>query len=130
VDQSSREAIDIHQALSILSDRSNPENHSSSHDKDGGCCHGASAPQNAKQMGQTIDLMAETKNKEAEISGEEREKEEQRIKEERAKRRWEIHEELNSMTVQELLQAVFKAQQDRVATYKDYERYESSNDIL
>lgn len=125
--QTSQKGIDIQQALSILSDRTNPENHStSSHEKHGGgCgCHGDSAPQNAKQMGQTIDLLAKKSNEEGQekSSEEERQKEQQRIAEERAKRRQEIQEELKSMTAHDLLQAVFKAQQDRVATYKEYER--------
>ena len=121
----SSEGIDIHKALEILSDRhseSNASSHSHSHGK-GGCCHGA--PENAKNMGQIIDLMKIASNKVENSSQEERQKEEQRIKEERAKRRKEIHEQLSSMTATDLLKAVFTSQQDRVMTYKEYERYET-----
>ena len=118
----SSEGIDIHKALEILSDRHSESNASSHSHGKGGCCHGA--PENAKNMGQIIDLMKIASNKVENSSQEERQKEEQRIKEERAKRRKEIHEQLSSMTATDLLKAVFTSQQDRVMTYKEYERYE------
>ena len=118
---SSKDGIDITKALSILSDRSNPgESHS--HDKEGGCCHGDSIPENAKAMGQTIDMMAQAPSDVVQVSEEERKQEEQRLKEQREKRQKEIREELGSMTVKELLKAVFNTQEGRVATYKEYER--------
>jgi len=115
----SSEGIDIHKALEILSDRHSESNASSHSHGKGGCCHGA--PENAKNMGQIIDLMKIASNKVENSSQEERQKEEQRIKEERAKRRKEIHEQLSSMTATDLLKAVFTSQQDRVMTYKEYE---------
>jgi hypothetical protein len=72
-------------------------------------------------MGQTIDLMAQPKPNPQEESKEEQEKEALRIQHERAKRQAQIQQELNGMTDQELLQAVLNVQQDRVATYRDYE---------
>ena len=121
---SHQNGIDIHKALSILSDRANPDNDGGSDSKHSheNCCHGSKAPENAKEMGQTIDLMGSGSAEKVAISEEERQKEELRIKEERAKRREEILKQLNSMKVGDLLRAVLTAQQDRVATYKDYER--------
>lgn len=109
--------IDIQEALTILSARTEDPNHTHGHD---GCCHGARAPENAKDMGQTIDMAAPTPlPAPEEIMIEE---EQQKLGEERARRRQEIHVELERMKVRELLQAVMKAQQDRVAAYRDYER--------
>lgn len=107
--------IDINKALSILSARSDPSENTPNKNNDGcGCCHGSEIPKNAKNLGQTIDLL--TNN-----SGQAEVQEEQRL-EERAKRLQRIHEELKSMNIKELLQAVLQAQQDRVATYREYER--------
>jgi hypothetical protein len=137
-----QKGIDIQQALSILSERSNPETSADDHNTSGGCgcCHGAPAPEHAKAMGQTIDLLADNSNstkmmvveegKEtmSSLSKEEQEQEEQRLQEERSKERLaQIQNELNGMSDKELLQAILKAQQDRVATYRDYERYETTH---
>jgi hypothetical protein len=118
--------IDIQQALSILSERSSshPESSSDPDNHHGGCgCHGSHAPENAPTMGQTIDLMASSPQpqQEQEESKEDQEKKALRIQHERAKRQAQIQQELKGMTDQELLQAVLNVQQDRVATYRDYE---------
>jgi hypothetical protein len=110
-------SIDIQQALTILSARTEDPNHTHEYD---GCCHGARAPENAKDMGQTIDMTAPTPVPAPEdIPNEDEEKKRQ---EERVRRRQAIHAELERMKVKELLQAVMKAQQDRVMAYRDYER--------
>jgi hypothetical protein len=112
----SPKAIDIQQALTILSARTEDPKHTHNHD---GCCHGARAPENAKDMGQTIDMVTPTPLPASEdIPNEEEQK---KLQEERARRRQEIHSALERMKVRELLQAVMKAQQDRVAAYRDYE---------
>jgi hypothetical protein len=127
------QGIDIETALSILSERTKDARNDSSHDHGGsgggcgGCHHGASLPENMKTMGQTIDLNKPTTTESSSdtvLSDEERQKEEARIKAERAKRQEEIQKQLNSMSNKELLQAVLNAQEDRVATYRDYERYD------
>ena len=95
-------------------------------------------------MGQTIDLLATTTTTVAsenqnELQGEEAatvshpvgqddEKEEfQRLQladeECILKRREKIHAALHSLSHRELLQAVLQVQQDRVATYREYEQY-------
>lgn len=95
-------------------------------------CEGETVPDNAIGMGQTIDLLAPTvtDKKSDESSGgsssiddqELLEEQRKKLEEERRKRRLEIQNELNAMCVRELLQQVMKAQQGRVATYRDYER--------
>lgn len=118
LDAPAAQAIDIQEALTILSARTEDPNHTHGHE---GCCHGTPAPEDAKGMGQTIDMTAPTPTTPAteEFPNEEEQK---KLQEERAKRRQEIHDEMERMTVRELLQAVMKAQQDRVAAYRDYER--------
>jgi hypothetical protein len=117
----SAKAIDIEQALTILSARTEDPNHTHDHH---GCCHGAQAPDNSKDMGQTIDMTAPTPLPASEeiISEEEQKKQQEERARRAARRRQEIHAELERMEVRELLQAVMKAQQDRVAAYRDYER--------
>jgi hypothetical protein len=143
-----QKGIDIQQALSILSERSNAETSADAHNSDStsggcGCCHGAPTPEHAKTMGQTIDLLAENNSTKmmvveeedqeatSSLSKEEQEQEEQRLQEERSKERLaQIQKELNGMSDKELLQAILKAQQDRVATYREYERYETTQMVF
>ena len=78
-------------------------------------------------MGQTIDLLAPAAPSqdgvgEARIlSEEDRQEEKDKIKRQREERLQRIEQELQSMSDVELLQAVLKAQEDRVATYRFYE---------
>jgi hypothetical protein len=143
--------IDIRKALEILSARSQVSHHHHHHhhhhnpsvgtgdsqqqQQQQQCCGGDTVPDNTIGMGQTIDLLArattkDKKSKESSTSSsidDQEVLEEQRklLEEERRKRRLEIQNELNAMSVRELLQQVMKAQQGRVATYRDYERYVS-----
>ena len=121
--KNTQKGIDIQEALSILSVRT--ESSSYQNDENGcGCC-GGQVPKNAKQMGQTIDLFGEQTG-EPEVNPKqtkEDSEEEEKMKQERAKkRREEIQLELNKMSERELLQAILKTQEDRVKTYREYER--------
>jgi hypothetical protein len=132
--------IDIHKALEILSARSQvSHHHHHHHDPSVGtgdsqqqqCCGSTTISDNTIGMGQTIDLLAPTTSKDkksdesSSTTDDQELLEEQRklLEEERRKRRLEIQNELNAMSMRELLQQVMKAQQGRVATYRDYERY-------
>lgn len=110
-----QQGIDIHQALSILSERSGP---SAIRQEGCDCCHGSHVPEDAKFMGQTIDMFAPTQPS-AEV---EESKEETMLHKERTERLEKIRQQLHTMTDRELLQAVMKAQEDRVTTYREYER--------
>jgi predicted DNA binding CopG/RHH family protein len=114
--------IDIQAALSILSDRT--ADSSSSKAEDGCGCHGTKPPENAKNMGQKIDLLPgkQEGNEEEEQKILEEKVEQERAQQERAKRHEDIRKELNNMGNPELLQALLKAQEDRVAAYREYER--------
>jgi hypothetical protein len=138
--------IDIRKALEILSARSQVSHHHHHHhhhnpsvgtgdsqqQQQQQCCGGDTVPDNTIGMGQTIDLLAPATTKDNESSTSSRiddqevlEEQRKLLEEERRKRRLEIQNELNAMSVRELLQQVMKAQQGRVATYRDYERYVS-----
>jgi hypothetical protein len=116
---SPNDGIDIRQALDILSGRSGQE---ATHSE--GCCHHNSqeAPPNAESMGQTIDLLKEDTTDTA-MTAEEVEALQKRVEEERSQRKIELEEKLRSMAVKELLQTALEAQQQRVRTYGDYDRY-------
>ena len=77
-------------------------------------------------MGQTIDLLAASSTSaqppHTELSDEERAREQKRLEDERKQRQEKIQAELRSMSDMELRQAVLEAQQDRVATYREYEK--------
>ena len=128
----SQNGIDIRDALSILSDRS----------KKGGdnALTESSVPDELKEMGQTInvaDQMEFTKpnavgcdcvrdNDDGGVSAssvvnEEEDKKHEAMKQERARRGEEIREKLQSMGAVDLLGMIFRAQQERVATYKVFE---------
>ena len=128
--RSSKDGIDIRLALEILSARS-AEAHTHSENGEAGCHH--HAPNGAAQMGQTIDLNQDTTNQtedteddsanpvaSAEETVEEKRK---RVQEERDKRRADMKQKLESMSVKNLTNAVLDAQQQRVMTYREYERY-------
>eukprot|EP00584_Thalassiosira_punctigera_P019321 CAMPEP_0172552404 /NCGR_PEP_ID=MMETSP1067-20121228/44776_1 /TAXON_ID=265564 ORGANISM="Thalassiosira punctigera, Strain Tpunct2005C2" /NCGR_SAMPLE_ID=MMETSP1067 /ASSEMBLY_ACC=CAM_ASM_000444 /LENGTH=231 /DNA_ID=CAMNT_0013340383 /DNA_START=55 /DNA_END=746 /DNA_ORIENTATION=- len=128
---SSRKGIDIRDALSILSARA----------KDGGGGerhHHDVVTDEMKRMGQTIDVAPPNddgggggeeggvpENESPPSVEEEKEEVERRRREvarsERERMREEMREELRSMGVSELLRTIFMAQQERVATYREYE---------
>ncbi len=107
-----QQGIDIQQALSILSARSEP---AEDHNDGCGFCQGSQIPESAKTMGQTIDMFA-SGAKEDEMH------DDNRLVDERTERLSKIRVELDAMTDRELLQTVLKTQEDRVATYREYER--------
>lgn len=129
--------IDIRQALDILADRTScshknstdilNKGHSSSENSDRGCggCtlsnnnHGGELPNEAKSMGQTIDLNLTTKEKNHPSAT--TAKEEKQLGKERTERLQKIRVQLQHMTFVELIQAVLQAQQDRVLTYKVFD---------
>jgi hypothetical protein len=130
----SQQGIDIRVAMEILSERSGEE-HSHSHSEHGagqGCHH--HAPKGTEtMMGQTIDMNESEEEKpssamdESNDDGDDRNDEDVKAQQEqldkdRAKRKVEIQEQLQSMTLKELLHAVMDAQQNRVSTYRDYEK--------
>jgi len=136
VNRSTKEGIDIRTALEILSARS-AEGHVHSENGETGCHH--HAPKGASQMGQTIDLNQDTSypsesskdtsaDPAANTKEETIEEERRQLEEERGKRRADIQEKLESMSVKSLIHAVLETQQQRVATYRVYERYVNPTD--
>lgn len=127
---SSQQGIDIQQALSILSTRSEPGNDDHDHVNGCGCGGGSGIPEGAKEMGQTLDMLASTSppvpstggGESVELTEEEQAEAKERLRKERDERQRKIRKELESMSNTELLQAVLKSQEDRVATYKEYEK--------
>jgi hypothetical protein len=127
------QGIDIRQALEILSSRSahsHDDHHDQNNDIDGSCHE--HVPDEAKAMGQTIDLMTSAGGREEELNedasgaaapGHEQDMEEK--KKARRKREVAIKEKLQSMNVTDLLGAVMEAQSERVATYREYDGYVS-----
>lgn len=80
-------------------------------------------------MGQRIDLSDQLKttgNSAAEGNQSPLNADLQQMQNKRESRLTQIKQELNSMADIELLQAVLRTQQDRVATYRTFERYASS----
>lgn len=125
---SSQQGIDIRDALAILSERSGEE-HSHSENGGPGCHH--HAPKGTETMGQTINMneseekpasQMEESNDDNDNNDQDVQAQQEQLDKDRAKRRIEIEEQLQSMTLKELLHAVMDAQQSRVATYRDYEK--------
>lgn len=114
--QPCEKGIDIRQALEILSLRSSePHTHSPTENGDRAGCH-HSAPKEASQWGQQIDLGGE------DITDESVEARREKLEIERAKRRIEIEEKLNSMSVKDLIGCVINSQHQRVVSYRTYDR--------
>eukprot|EP00980_Cylindrotheca_fusiformis_P011796 scaffold2816_cov121-Cylindrotheca_fusiformis.AAC.12 len=108
------EGIDIQKALAILSARKTDPS-----DSDDGCgCHGTRAPDDAKNLGQEIDLFGERSSRNAQ---EEQKVDEEKTQKERAKRKEDILNELKGMSLAELLRTLLKAQEDRVKAYNEFE---------
>jgi hypothetical protein len=119
---SSQNGIDFRQAFEILASRQEQQN-DSRHDRENhvhtGVCHHAT-PENGVSMGQVIDLASvgkEDKNEDERMKAAQ-----QQLQEERAKRKIQLQEKLSSMSIRELLNSLFEAQQQRVVTYKEYEK--------
>jgi hypothetical protein len=120
---SSRHGIDIRQALDILSSRTSHD-HSHEHGNEQAACHG-SATDEARAMGQTIDLNAPARDPSTlpAASAQSMDEAKQELDEARKARGEEIRAHLQSMSIKDLLQAVMEAQRERVATYRVYDRY-------
>ena len=101
-----QKGIDIQQALEILAARSS-------------CHHQHEAPPNARDLGQVIDLTGGLPTNHVQQV----EKFQKQVKEERARRHSELQKKLQSMEVKELLHSILEAQQERVRTYREYDRY-------
>lgn len=120
----SKEGIDIRLALEILSQRS-PEGNP--YQRPCECIH--HAPPMAKNMGQVIDISGDSSTRDESSSsvvqseGTSQQSQKQGMEVERAERRRAIEEGFRSMTVKELLSTVLQAQEERVATYRVYDRY-------
>jgi DNA repair REX1-B len=135
--------IDIRQALEILAARGSDGEKKSNvdstatghhHDAEHDCCgcqnspFSAQALQNNATMGQVIDILGDDKGAEddsafsstaAAVATLEEEKE--MMEKRRQHRQTEMHEQLQTMTLQELLHTVLQAQEERVATYRRYD---------
>lgn len=133
---SQQQGIDIRQALEILEARnSQGDLHDHCHHLPSAGCN-VNVPEEAKSMGQTIDLNApsatdesksdlhEQKSEEdqAQAIAEDMEEKRKQLQEARKQREEEIRAELETMSVRELLSAVMESQSERVATYKEYDR--------
>ena len=104
------QGIDIQQALSILSARSEPSENDDLNRNAVGCgCDNGQISESLLNMGQTIDLMS-TQATTTDESVEDPQVRAQRLQDEREERRTQIQEALQSMSTQELLKAVLKAQ--------------------
>jgi hypothetical protein len=128
--------IDIHQALSILSSRSEQQQQQQQQTPSGnqptsrcGCFHGImDIPDTAKTMGQSINMLAgpvaagEGPRPKSPESSIEQENERLRVAEQHQQQLQKIQSELKSMSNKDLLRAVLRIQEDRVVTYRDYEK--------
>jgi hypothetical protein len=117
--ESSKDGIDIFEALGILSSRTgggDDHDHSHSHAAGGDCQH--HVPEGGTNMGQSIDLVS---TEDAQDIMKSMENQKQELADERTKRRAEIQATLESLTVRELLASVMDVQTARVATYREYD---------
>ena len=120
--ESSRQGIDIRQALDILSARTSHDHSHSHSDEQAGCQQ--SATNESKAMGQTIDLNSpEEATPDPEAVAKSMEEEKQKLDRDRKTREEQIRAHLQTMSVKDLLQAVMEAQRERVATYRAYDGY-------
>jgi len=135
----SKQGIDIREALEILALR-NPDDHDHSHDhrhhhqphsSSLSACHEAPT-KDAVHWGQRIELGESSSednnnNDDDNVGSHEEtmaniEKQKDRIEKERADRRAVIEETLASMSVIELLECVMNSQEERVKTYRNYDK--------
>jgi len=126
---SSQQGIDVREALHILSLR-NPEEHGHSHDHHHGhsstACH-EPPTKDAVNWGQSIDLVGVSESSSSNATSQEEavaniEKQKEQLEKERAERRAVIEKKLATMSVSELLQCVMNSQEQRVATYRSYDK--------
>jgi hypothetical protein len=112
----SSQGIDVRLALEILSLRS-PENHDHGDEADA-CRHHASSE--TQSLGQVINIAP---SEDISIQEETKDLIEQQnlLKEEREKRRSELRVKLESMSLDDLLQTVLEAQQQRVKAYHSFD---------
>lgn len=122
-----QKGIDIRQALDILSSRaSNDHVHGHYHSSHDGCC--MNVPEEAKVMGQTIDLNQQSNfsealaHREAQELSQSLEKTQKQLEELRGEREIDLRAKLESMSIRELLQTVVATQEGRVLTYREYDR--------
>eukprot|EP00978_Attheya_sp_CCMP212_P026787 scaffold88801_cov55-Attheya_sp.AAC.2 len=91
-----------------------------------GCHHagnGHGVSEDMRSMGQTLNLMGpEGEESATPVSGEELEEQRRVMQKEREAREIKIRAELESMSLQELLNAILKSQSERTMTYKEYDR--------
>jgi hypothetical protein len=139
---SNTSGIDFRQALEILSLRaaeSTSSNENANHPdvrslhsgstsvSSCPCCRQPSVPESVKQLGQLIDLHPVSYSDKSEVSSlpgdDELKRQKQELDATRSRRRQELLAEIQGMSVATLLRAVMAAQQQRVATYKSYDRY-------
>ena len=117
----SDKAIDIQEALNILSLRTQHnhahDDHDDHHDSSIGCHE--HVPEGGKSMGQNIDLTQT--NEEVKAIAESMAEQRQALQRERQERKIEILSKLETMTSGELLAAVLEAQVGRVETYRVYD---------
>ena len=104
--------IDIQQALEILAARS-----SCQHRRD------EEASPNAQNLGQVLDMSGSSDGVPVRRQQVETLQKQHVQKKERAQRQRQLQQKLNSMEVNELLQTILEAQQERVRTYREYDRY-------
>jgi|FLMP01.1.fsa_nt_emb hypothetical protein len=110
---SAKPGIDFHKALAILSDRSSQKTEEHKDESSGGCsCH-APAGDLTSQMGQVIDLQGSSAGT-AENS---------EVAKRKVERKQDLQDRIRRLSTRQLLQAVLEAQQQRVAAYRDYDRY-------
>ena len=139
-----QKGIDIQKALEILAERTasssqqqqQQQQHdsvaptalssSTTQDKERGTCgcHASSneAPPNAANMGQRIDLNEVVPTNLTTNLSEEAAALQKRVQQERLQRQAELKKRLQSMMVEELLRTVLEAQEQRVLTYREFDR--------
>jgi len=108
--------IHVQQALEILARRSEEGRDASENQ----CpCGKLEIPEGARKMGQTIELMAAGITPPTEMMDE---KEHKKVAQEREDRKVELKEKLGTMSTKQLLQTVLDVQEQRVATYRTFDR--------
>ena len=114
-----RDGVSVQQALEILAERSALNEQSSENQCPCSRLEGGNfIPRGAQNMGQTIDLLDAGVSPESAAAVVDH----QKLDEERAKRKEQLESKLDSMSTKELLQTVLDVQEQRVATYRAFDR--------
>ena len=123
------QGIDVRKALEILAARScshDHHNHAAPHNNHSTGCIDILPTEDAVQWGQRISLGGpqdtDDEEKETMAASISIEEQKERIAKERAERQIVMEQKLASMSVVELLQCVMNAQEERVATYRNYNK--------